>query len=79
MQSVAVDSAATVGSLRTFGIGGLFGYIGRFRNRRIGGYTAYVTDALNSVVLRFPDKTFVLSPDDPQAFVAELERRLALH
>lgn len=31
------------GSMRTFGSGGLFGYLGRFKNDRLGNYSMYAT------------------------------------
>lgn len=72
LRSAELDPAATVGSLRIFGNGGFFGFVGRFRNARLGGYTAYVTDGLNCIVLRYTDKTVVISPDNPEAFVEQL-------
>lgn len=63
-------------SLRTFGNGGLFGFSGRYRNRRLGAYRAWVTDRRRMVVLRFLERTIVLSPDDPQAFVEAVRTHL---
>ena len=56
-------------SLRTFGNGGLFSFTGRFRNRTLGAYRAWVTDPSRTVVLRFADRTVVVSPGDPNGFV----------
>lgn len=70
--SAEIDPNAMKRSIRTFGNGGLFGFIGRFRNKHLGSYTAYVTNTLNSVVLRYPDKTIVISPDNPAVFVEQL-------
>jgi transcriptional regulator with XRE-family HTH domain len=61
-------------SLRLFGNGGLFAYTGYFRNTTIGGYKAYVTDLNRTVVLRFGEKTIVVSPDSPDAFVRAVNR-----
>ncbi|WP_317109455.1 PH domain-containing protein [Chroococcidiopsis sp. SAG 2025] len=64
-------------SLRTWGNGGLFGITGWFRNDRLGSYQAYATDPLRSVVLRFPQRTIVLTPDNPEQFVrAVLARQM---
>lgn len=68
-----VFPGATAGSIRTFGNGGLFGFIGRFRNSLLGSYRAYLTDAARCVVLRFEDKIVVVSPDDPAAFVEAVQ------
>lgn len=63
----------TVGSVRTLGMGGLFGFYGRFRNAVLGSYTAYGTDPSRSVVLEVGGKTIVVTPDDPARFVAAVE------
>ena len=66
-------------SVRELGNGGLFAYTGRFRNARLGSYRAFVTDQSRTVVLRFPARAdgevLVMSPDDPEAFVALLADR----
>ena len=62
-------------SVRTFGIGGLGGYIGRFRNERLGAYQAYVTNAANMVVLVFGNKAVVISPGRPADFLDDLAAR----
>ena len=58
-----------MGSLRTMGIGGLFGFVGYFHNEILGSYRAYATNELNTVVLVFDGETIVVTPDDPEAFV----------
>jgi hypothetical protein len=70
-----IDPAAMAFSLRTFGIGGLGGYIGWFRNERLGAYQAYVTNAANMVVLVFGSKAVVISPVRPADFLADLAAR----
>ncbi len=76
MLSAEIDPAATVSSIRTFGIGGLFGFVGKFRNQRLGNYTAYVTNGMNSIVIRYPDKTIVISPSKPTYFYSDLAQKL---
>ena len=71
---VAFEPNATVGSVRTFGVGGLFGFYGRFRNAVLGSYTAYATDPSRTVVLELGGKTIVVTPDDPARFVAAVEQ-----
>ena len=66
---------ATLGSARVMGIGGLFGFIGRFRNEMLGVYRAYATDSANTVVLDFGGSKVVVTPDKPAEFVAALETR----
>lgn len=57
-------------SLRTCGNGGLFSFTGFYWNKQIGHYKAYVNDLNLTVVVRTKKRTAVLSPDDPEAFVA---------
>ena len=72
LRDVTVRPGVLAGSIRTFGIGGFFGYIGRFRSSLLGDYHAYVTDSSRAVVLRFKEDTVVISPDDPAAFVSKV-------
>lgn len=74
--SAAADPLAMESSLRTFGNGGGFSFTGRYWNKRLGPYRAFVTDPARSVVLRWPKRTVVVSPALPEAFVRELEGRL---
>ncbi|MFN0069020.1 MAG: PH domain-containing protein [Limisphaerales bacterium] len=55
------------------GSAGFFGYLGWFRSRALGSFRAWVTDPALSVLLRFPGRQIVVSPDDPAAFIAALE------
>lgn len=73
LRSSEVQPDATRAAIRVFGNGGLFGYIGLFRNRTLGRYRAFATNMANCVVLKFPDRTLVVTPDRPQQFVAALE------
>ena len=53
------------GTIRTFGVGGLFGYYGKFANDLYGEMDFYVTQRKNYVVLITEDKdVIVLSPND---------------
>lgn len=72
LRDVKIRPGILTGSMRTVGIGGFFGYIGRFRSQLLGNYQAYVTDTSRAVVLRFNDDTLVISPDDPAAFVSKV-------
>ena len=72
LTSATADPDALRGSLRLFGNGGCFAFVGWFRNKNLGVYRAFATDPKRTVVLRFYDKTVVITPDDPQKFVAEI-------
>ena len=77
LSTVEFSPGATLGSVRVMGIGGLFGFVGRFRNEVLGLYRAYATDAMNTVVLDFAGAKVVVTPDDPPAFVAAIETHSA--
>lgn len=78
LTSATAAPNAVQGSTRLFGNGGCFAFVGWFRNKTIGSYRAYLTDARKTVVLRFVGKTVVISPDNPDKFVAEISSRIRL-
>ena len=62
-------------SIRTFGVGGLFGYYGKFANTKLGGMTWYATRKDKIVLVRTIDeRKIILTPDDPKKFVADFNR-----
>ena len=78
LQGVEVDPKATAWSIKTFGNDGLGAMVGRFRNRKLGAYRAFVTDLGRTVVLRWPGCCLVVSPDRPEEFAAEVRLRAGL-
>jgi len=60
---------------RVVGNGGLFSFTGRYRHPRHGNYRAFITDWKRSVVLKMPDATIAVSPEDPNQFMAALRNR----
>jgi hypothetical protein len=72
LESATFSPGATKGSIRVFGNGGMYAVTGWFRNRELGSYRAFVTDFSKLVVLRYPGKTIVLSPGEPEEFIREL-------
>ncbi len=75
LQSATVDATALHGSIRLFGNGGLYSFSGIFRSPALGRYRVYVTDPSRCVVLRFSDRAVVVSPEDPAAFVRDVESK----
>ena len=75
LQTASIDPDALRGSIRLFGNGGLFAFAGWFRSPKLGGYRAYVTDPARTVILRFADRTVVVSPSDPAAFLRDVAPR----
>ncbi len=72
LKSAEVDTEAMSKSIRTFGNGGLFCFAGTFNNNRLGSYRAFATDPKRAVVLRFSDRTVVVTPDQPDDFVMRI-------
>ncbi|MCW5906238.1 MAG: hypothetical protein KIS94_00120 [Chitinophagales bacterium] len=59
-------------TIRTFGVGGLFGYYGKFFNTKFGSMIWYATQRKNYVMLVTQGVKFVLTPNDPEKFLAVL-------
>lgn len=73
IKSVEYHPNAMKGSLRTWGIGGLFGYIGHFKNRLLSNYKAYATHRRKTVIINTKEnEQIVITPDDPKEFVESL-------
>jgi hypothetical protein len=66
----------TLGTIRTFGVGGLFSSTGLFWNKELGRFFATVTNLKNAVLIT-DGKKFVISPENPDEFIAEVQARLA--
>jgi hypothetical protein len=78
LQDVHLNRRAMRNSWRMFGIGGLFGYIGSFRNSELGNYRAYATNRYNCVVLTFQNQsTVVVTPDAPANFAEAISKAAA--
>ena len=61
-------------TVRTFGVGGMWGYFGKFIHDIVGAMTWYVTRRDKMVLLRLLDgRRVVLSPDDLEGFVNNFE------
>jgi hypothetical protein len=76
LRSVVAAPDAMRRSLRLCGNGGVFSFTGFYRSRALGSYRAFVTDLHRTVVLRFPRRTIVVSPDAPDAFVTAAAARI---
>lgn len=66
----AIDGSQLKYAIRTFGVGGFFGYYGLYWSKSLGSFKAYITDRNNCVLLQTRQgKRFVLSPDNRLEFV----------
>ncbi len=62
-----IDSNKIAWSFRTFGVGGLFGYYGRFRNPAMGSMIWYATRKDRPVMIKtIHKKLIILTPDNPK-------------
>jgi len=71
-------------TIRTFGVGGLFGYFGHFYNKTYGNMRWYATQTKNYVSIKVNNnkngqtggktRKIVLTPDDLMGFVNELKK-----
>jgi hypothetical protein len=66
---IARDPEILRWAFRLCGNGGLGSIRGRYWSRRVGKFYAFLTDPEKAVVLRWPDKTVVVSPEDPEFFI----------
>jgi hypothetical protein len=61
-------------SVRMFGNGGLFSFSGLFAGSRVGRYRAFATDPRRAVLLEFPDRKVLVTPESPSAFLEALSK-----
>jgi len=68
-----IERNKITGSIRTFGVGGLFGYYGNFANFSLGRMTWYATRKDKPVLVKTIDnKNIIFTPNDQDEFVSEL-------
>jgi hypothetical protein len=67
-----LDKSATGWSIRTFGVGGLFGYYGKFFNSKLGSITWYATRRDGMIlIVTMDNRKIIVTPDDPNKFIAD--------
>ena len=67
-----IDKEKISWSIRTFGVGGLFGYYGKFANTKLGSMTWYATRKDKMVLVQTIDnRKIILTPDNPDKFIAD--------
>lgn len=68
-----VDTDIFKRCIRTFGVGGFFGYFGKFSNAEFGKMTWYATRKDKIVIITTTsDKIIVLTPNEPGKFVENM-------
>jgi hypothetical protein len=68
-----VDKESMGWTIRTFGVGGLFGYYGKFRNKHFGNMTWFATRLSNFVVLETTNNKKILLTPDNTDMIKEIE------
>lgn len=64
------------GTIRTFGVGGLFGYYGKFASTKLGRMTWYATRMDKAILIEtIANRKIIVTPDEPEKFIADYERR----
>jgi hypothetical protein len=59
-------------SIRTFGVGGLFGYFGKFWSKEFGNMTWYATRRDKAImIITKENKKIILTPDEVEKFINE--------
>lgn len=70
---ITLDKSMLAGTIRTFGVGGVFGYFGNFSIPKTGTVKAYATNPKNAVLVITDKKKILLSPDEAAAFLKALQ------
>jgi Bacterial PH domain len=69
LRSVTGDVAMMHNSICLGIVDGVFSFTGRYWRAKVGWYRALATDPDRAVVLRYPNRTIVITPHDPQHFI----------
>jgi len=69
-----LESGKLSWSVRTFGVGGLFGYFGMFWNKEYGNMTWYATRRDKAImIITKENKKIILTPDEVEKFINEFK------
>lgn len=69
LAGVQVEDNPFAGARRDMGVGGVWSYYGRFSSPRFGGFLAYATSAASGVLLSWPDRKVLVTPQDTAEFM----------
>jgi hypothetical protein len=78
LREVTADSQAMRGAFKVCGSSGFLCHVGWFASRKLGRFKACATDPKNAVVLRFENRTWVVTPDDPAQFISRIKQKAGL-
>lgn len=66
-------------SICAFGSGGLFGYLGKFKNKRTGNYWLYATEMKNLIIVKTSEETYVFSCAKSEEFITKVKNLKSSH
>ena len=73
MEQVSTDQLRY--AMRIFGVGGMFGYYGKFRTSKMGTMTWYATRRDRFVLVEtIEGKKIILTPDEPEKLIQDLNK-----
>ncbi|MDR3286056.1 MAG: PH domain-containing protein [Prevotellaceae bacterium] len=73
----AIKTGDLSNNIRTFGSGGLFGYLGKFENPQFGNYQMYVVNKKNLFVLKTQNgKIYVFSCKNPEKLIQVINNQI---
>lgn len=75
----AIPNSETAYSIRLLGSGGLCGYLGKFRNKKLGYYTMYATNLNELILIRTNRKAYVFSCKNRDEFIESFNSLLGNH
>lgn len=76
MEIVRIPKSDINNSIKTFGSDGAFGFIGKFKNKRLGNYTMFTIELKNLILIRIKDKVYVFSCIRVEEFVNDVKSKL---
>lgn len=68
---IAISAYKNSYSVRKFGSGGLFGYLGWFYNYDIGNYFSYATDEHNTILIITKNRKYLISCENPNELLSK--------
>ncbi len=64
-------------SIRTFGSGGMFGWLGSFSNSQLGSFKMYATELKGLIVIKTVKTTYVFSCTEREEFISNVHKILS--
>ena len=72
---LVLENGNEIAAIRTFGVGGLFGYFGKFWNKQFGNMTWYATRRNKAImIITLSNQKIVITPDDVETFVSTFKK-----